>query len=64
MKKNKVGVVILSSLILIVAISLLMINKSSYAADEIVANSCPETVTVTKSEETISLIPGITHLRK
>ena len=37
-----------------------MINKSSYAADEIVANSCPETVTVTKSEETISLIPGIT----
>ena len=59
MKKNKVGVVILSSLILIVAISLLMINKSSYAAGEIV-NSCPETVTVTESEETISLISGIT----
>ena len=59
MKKNKVGVIILSSLILIVAISLLMINKSSYAAGEIV-NSCPETVTVTESEETISLISGIT----
>ena len=54
--KKKQGLIFLSVLIMITSITLL-INKSSYAAAEIL-NYCPKTVTL-KQTNTLEFIPGL-----
>ena len=54
--KKKQGLIFLSVLIMITSITLL-INKSSYAAAEIL-NYCPKTVTI-KQTNTLEFIPGL-----
>ncbi len=54
--KKKYGVIIISTLILIVSLTLI-INKPSYAV--IVPNYCPEQVIVTESNDKLELVPGL-----
>ena len=56
--KKKYGIIAVS-ILMIVASTILLVNKSSYAAGAPDTNYCPEEVIVTKSEDTIELVEGI-----
>ena len=56
--KKKYGIIAVS-ILMIVASTILLVNKSSYAAATPDTNYCPEKVIVTKSEDTIELVEGI-----
>ena len=55
--KKKYGIIIVS-IIMVVASTVLLVNKSSYSLT-VDSNYCPAEVIVTKSEDTIELVEGI-----
>ena len=55
--KKKYGVIIISTLILIVSLTLI-INKSSYAEMIPRPDYCPEQIIVTESKDNLALVPG------
>ena len=56
--KKKYGIIAVS-ILMIVASTILLVNKSSYAGKLPATNFCPSQITVTKSNESLELIEGI-----